>query len=149
MTYWRMQLHPDDPGGATRHAVESLAAGFIGLGFLNDPGDLTLASASALPVGQRDCLDFAGRMAVGDKVLVIVHHFPFALATIAGEYNYIRRPEPELGVWFQHFRRVEQVKYYADWVTNAHDWQRLIMTDTISILNDPQSQSYGIIQTWP
>jgi hypothetical protein len=32
MAHWRMQLHPADAGSSTRHAVESLAAGFIGLG---------------------------------------------------------------------------------------------------------------------
>jgi hypothetical protein len=149
MKYWRMQLHPDDAGGATRHAVESLASGFLGLDFVADPGDLTKAATSALPVGQRDCMGFAVGMSVGDTVLIVVHHFPFALATIAGDYNYIRCPEPELGVWFRHFRRVSDVKYYADWVTNAHDWQRLVMTDTFSILNDPNSQSYRLIQDWP
>src|SRR2546422_8310978 len=30
MTYWRMQLHPNDSSQAMRYAVESLASGFIG-----------------------------------------------------------------------------------------------------------------------
>jgi len=33
MTYWRMQLHPNEPGEALKHSVESLVAGFIGLDF--------------------------------------------------------------------------------------------------------------------
>src|SRR5438132_5661827 len=145
MTYWRMQLHPDDATHAVQHAVKSLAAGFIGLGFLHDPGDLMLVNSAALQRGEKDYVEFARRMAIGDKVLIIVHHFPFALVTIAGDYNYVRRPEPEIGVWFNHFRRVSDVKYYGDWVTNAHDWQPLTMTDTISILDDPHSQSYRLI----
>jgi hypothetical protein len=148
MAYWRMQLHPDD-GTGTRHAAESLAAGFIGLDFSQHRGDMTLiTNPASLPQGERDYLDFALRMAVGDKVLVIAHHFPFALATVFGEYNYIRKPVPEIGVWFRHFRRVEGVKYYGDYITNAADWQRIVMVDTISILNDPNSQSYNLIQSW-
>jgi len=68
---------------------------------------------------------------------------------VVGEYNYIRTPVPEIGVWFRHFRRVSEVKYYGDWVTNPADWQRLVMTDTISILNDPNSLSYRLIEEWP
>ncbi len=150
MAFWRMQLHPDDSGRGSRHSAESLSAGFIGLDFGQDRGDMTLIQNPAiLPQGERDYLDFAHRMVVGDKVLIIAHNFPFALATVAGEYNYIRTPVPELGVWFRHFRRVSDVKYYGDWVTNAADWQRLIMTDAISILNDPTGQSYRLIQAWP
>lgn len=33
-------------------------------------------------------MDFAKNMSVGDKVLIIVHHFPFAVVTVDGEYNY-------------------------------------------------------------
>ena len=60
-------------------------------------------------------------MSVGDRVLIIVHHFPFALATVLGEYNYIAAPEPALGVWFRHFRRIDKGAraYFADRVTNA------------------------------
>ena len=149
MALWRMQLHPAD-GSGTRHAAESLAAGFIGLDFGQDRGDMHLiANPSMLPQGERDYLDFAGKMTQGDRVLIIAHHFPFALVTVSGDYNYIRRPERELGVWFRHFRRVSDVKYYGDWITNPADWQRLVMVDTISILNDPDKPSYQLIQSWP
>ena len=40
MAYWRMQLHPDNASEAARHSVESLAAGYIGLDFATDVGDL-------------------------------------------------------------------------------------------------------------
>lgn len=150
MAFWRMQLHPADAGSGTRHAAESLAAKFIGLGFKTDPGDLTLITdAASLPQDQSDYLDFAQKMAVGDKVLIVSHHYPFALVTVDGDYNYIRRRVPEIGVWFRHFRRVKDVKYYFDWMTNPANWQRLVMTDTISILNDPNSLSYRLIQDWP
>lgn len=87
-------------------------------------------------------------MKVGDTVLVIAHHFPFALATIAGDYNYIRFPAPEIGVWFRHFRRVKDVRYYGDLETNAHNWNKIVMTDTISPLRDPSSKSYRLIVKW-
>lgn len=61
-------------------------------------------------------------------MLIISHHFPFALATVAGDYNYIRQAVPEIGVWFRHFRRVKEVQLYSDRVTNAANWQQLKMT---------------------
>ena len=87
-------------------------------------------------------------MVPGDRVLIIAHHFPLALATVTGEYNYIRQPEPEIGVWFRHFRRVGDIRHYADRVTNAATWQQLTMTDTISPLRDPNSASYKLIAAW-
>lgn len=148
MAYWRMQLHPAAPGEATRHAVECLGAGFVGLDFAADVGDLTQASKDKLPEGQRDYLLFANEMTEGDQVLVIVHHYPFALARVASPYNYVRRVCPELGIWFRHFRRVDGVRFYPDFVTNAQKWEQLTMTDTISPLRDPGSLSYRLIERW-
>jgi len=94
MTYWRMQLHPAAPGEALWYTVQSLAAGYIGLDFdTNEPdvGDLLSPQArqDSLPEKQRDYWAFAHEMAEEDRVLIIVHHFPFALVRVAGPYNYI------------------------------------------------------------
>lgn len=148
MAYWRMQLHPDRPKEALRYCVESLAAGYIGLDFRQDIGDLMKADRTCLPENQSDYWLFAHEMGVGDTVLIIAHHFPFALATVSGEYNYIRRTSPEIGVWFRHFRQVKDVRYYGDFVTNAGKWRQLKMTDTIAPLRDRQSQSYLLIEEW-
>ena len=148
MTYWRMQLHPNASSQAMRYAVESLASGFIGLDFGRDPGDLRKVKRAALPTAEQDYWDFANSMAKSDKVLVIVHHYPFALATIDGDYNYITEPVSKLGVWFRHFRPVVDVQYYADRVTNVTEWDQFTMTDTISILKDPKSKSYLLIDEW-
>ena len=148
MTYWRMQLHPDKPGMSLKYCSESLAAGFIGLDFAAEVGDLHRTTQSKLPQKQKDYWAFAHEMDIGDPVLIISHQFPFALVIISGEYNFIRRPEPEIGVWFRHFRRIKNAKYYADLLTNAHKWEHLKMTDTISPLRDPQSKSYRLIQRW-
>lgn len=148
MTYWRMQLHPGEPENAAAHAIRSTAAGFIGLDFRHDTGDLRAAAQDALPAGQKDYWAFAHEMKIDDKVLIIVHHFPFALVTVDGDYNYIARTEPELGVWFRHFRRVREVRYFADYVTNASSWEQYTMTDTISVLRDPGSKSYRLIEEW-
>jgi hypothetical protein len=148
MAYWRMQLHPAQPTRSAQYAYQSLAAGFIGLDFIADVGDLMRAKQADLLPGQKDYWAFAHGMAVGDTVLIIAHHFPLALATVAGEYNYIRQPVPELGVWFRHFRRVTDVRYQADRTTNAAAWQKLTMTDTISPLHDPKSASYMLIAGW-
>jgi hypothetical protein len=143
-----MQLHPNEPAEAVRHCVESLAAGYIGLDFSDEAGDLRETTQSELPENQRDYWAFAHEMGPEDRVLVIAHHFPFALATVAGDYNYIRTPAPEIGVWFRHFRRVEDVRYYGDFVKNAHAWESITMTDTICPLRDPSSMSYQLIQAW-
>lgn len=54
MTYWRMQLHPSEPGEALKHCVESLAAGYIGLDFKDEVGDLKETEQSTLPDGEKD-----------------------------------------------------------------------------------------------
>jgi len=139
-----MQLHPNEAESAAYYASESLSAGFIGLDFATDVGDL-LAEEHQTD-RQKDFVAFAKDMQKGDKVLIIVHHFPFAVVTVDGDYNYIRRTEPELGVWFRHFRRVKDVIYFADYNTNAKSWEQYIMTDTISLLRDPNSKSYKLIE---
>lgn len=146
MTYWRMQLHPNHREAAVRYTVESLAAGYIGLGFNTDPGDLTKLQKNEYSGGQQDYLRFAHEMEVGDPVLIITHHFPFAVAEVEGEYNYIRNPVSDLGVWFRHFRAVTKVRYYGDHQTNSHESERLTMTNTISPLRDPDSKSYRLIR---
>lgn len=148
MNYWRMQLHPADPKRAGFHAAQSLCAEFIGLDFEQDEGDLMRATRQNLPAKHRDYWGFAHDMVRGDKVLIISHHFPFALATVDGDYNYIRQPVPEIGVWFRHFRRVKDVQLYSDRVTNAAKWEQLKMTDTLARLQDTHSQSYQLIDSW-
>jgi hypothetical protein len=131
--------------------VESVAAGFVGLDFEVDPGDLTNVGRAQLPQGQTDYWDFAHLLSPGDPVLIIVHHFPFALVAIEGAYNYIKEPDPNIGVWFRHFRRIDRTKtkYYADLVTNAKSWDQMTMTDAIAILKDPAGKSHQLIATWP
>ena len=146
MTYWRMQLHPNDPDRAMHYTSRSLAAGFIGLDFIKEVGDLNRAKYEQIPKKQKDYIAFCTEMKRGDKVLIIVHHFPFAVATVAGDYNYILRTEPELGIWFRHFRRVKDVMYFPDYRTNAKSWEQYKMTDTISILKDPKSKSCHLIK---
>lgn len=85
-------------------------------------------------------------MVEGDSVLIIAHHFPFAVAEVAGPYNYIREPVPHLGVWFRHFRAVENVRYYAEHYTNARDWEQVRMTDTISPLRKDDTISFKLIE---
>jgi len=148
MTYWRMQLHPAEPGEALMHSINSLAAGFIGLDFSSDVGDLRMTTKGRLPEQQKRYWPFAHEMSARDRVLVFAHQFPFALATVDGDYNYIRTPEPEIGVWFRHFRRVRDVRYYGDFIKNAHNWETITMTETITPLREPSSRSYQLIEEW-
>jgi len=146
MNYWRMQLHPNEAESAAYYTSQSIAAGFIGLDFATEVGDLLAEEHQNILDTQKDYLAFAKEMQPGDKVLIILHHFPFAVVTVDGDYNYIRRTEPELGVWFRHFRRVRDVIYFADYITNAKSWEQYTMTDAIAVLRDPNSKSYRLIE---
>jgi hypothetical protein len=143
-----MQLHPNFAGQSARHAAESLSAGFIGLDFRSDVGDLHRAVYEDLPVEEKVQWAFAHEMVEGDRVLIFVHHYPFALARVAGPYNYIRIPVPEIGVWFRHFRRVDDIRYYSDFRTNASTWKPLTMTATLTPLRDGGSASKLLIDEW-
>lgn len=146
--YWRMQLHPGGSTDRTRLACESLAAGFIGLDFGEPIGDLLVQEKENLPENHKHYWHFAHTMAVGDRVLIMSHNLPLALCQVADEYNYIRRPEPELGVWFRHFRRVRNVSYFADVFPNSDDWKGMVMTGTINPLKNPDTQSRQLIAEW-
>jgi hypothetical protein len=143
-----MQLHPNRPGGSARHSAESLSAGFVGLDFKWDVGDLLRAHYEDLPKEEKNQWAFAHEMAEGDYVLVFSHHYPFALARIDGAYNYIRTPVPEIGVWFRHFRRIADVRYYSDFKTNASAWKPLTMTATLTPLRKGESGSQQLIDEW-
>lgn len=148
MTYWRMQLHPSESEGAIKHTVESLSAGYIGLDFAVDIPDLKTVAQSKLPENQRNYWAFGNEMKVGDYVLLFAHHFPFALARVSGEYNYVRSAVPELGVWFRHFRAVEDVQYFGDFNTDARAWPKITMTATITPLRKTDTESYQLIERW-
>ena len=64
MAYWRMQLHPGDSKHAIKHSIESLAAGYIGLDFYRDTGDLMKKLKESLPNNQNDYWDFAHKMEI-------------------------------------------------------------------------------------
>lgn len=148
MNYWRMQLHPSDSKRAVAHSMKSLGLGYIGLDFANPPGDLTDVAVHQIDRTQRDYWEFAHTMQVGDLVLVIAHHYPCALVEVRCDYNYIRNPEHEIGVWFRHFRRVKVLGYYADYNINPATWEKTIMTDTISVLHSSDGISYQLIERW-
>lgn len=148
MTYWRMQVHPGDSVNAIKHTVESISAGYIGLDFITDIPDLTTISQETLPENQKIYWAFAHEMKIGDHVLLFAHHFPLALVRVAGDYNYIREKAPEIGVWFRHFRKIDDVRYYGDYITDARKWEYLTMTATITPLRDPNSASYKLIDEW-
>jgi hypothetical protein len=143
-----MQLHPNYPGGSVRHSAESLSAGFVGLDFKWDVGDLLRARYDDLPQEEKVQWAFAHEMKEGDLVLVFCHHYPFALTQIKGPHNYIRIPVPEIGVWFRHFRKIDAVHYFSDYKTNVSQWKPLTMMGTLTPLRDPESGSKKLIDEW-
>ena len=149
MNYWRMQLHPNDSAKAILHSTRSLGRGYIGLDFTDpSPGDLMVGDRAAITQSQRNYVCFADTMDVDDLVLVVAHHYPHALVKVKGNYNYIRGPRKELGVWFKHFRRVKVLGYYADYETNPANWMRTRMPNTISVLHDRSRPLHKLIEKW-
>lgn len=148
MTYWRMQLHPNEQERAAEHAAKSLSAGFVGLDFLQDVGDLERAEKSSLRRSEKCYWGFAHEMKKGDWVLIYAHNFAFALAEIWGPYNYIKTPVPQIGVWFRHFREVRNVRCYSDFRKDAHKWDRSTMTATITPLRREDTASKKLIEAW-
>ena len=148
MTSWRMQLHPNFPGGSTRLSAESLSAGFVGLDFGTDVGDLHRVNRKDLPKKEKNYWAFAHEMAEGDRVLIFSHHYPLALARVAGPYNYVRNPVPQIGVWFRHFRAVDEIRYYSDYKKNAANWKPLTMTATLTPLRKNDSASQQLVDEW-
>ena len=79
-------------------------------------------------------------------MLIIAHHYPFAVAEVSGDYNYVRNPVPRIGVWFRHFREVKNILYYGDHFTNASAWEQVRMTDTLSPLRRDDTKSFKLIE---
>ena len=157
MAYWRMQLHPGEPSDALSRTVTMLAAHFIGLDFGyvpgltpadEDVGDLLRESPAPVSEGQRSYRAFATEMKEGDRVLIMVHNFSFALCRVAGGYNYVREIPEELRIWFRHYRRVDDVRYYGDFVKDAHSWERIPMANAIGPLHDQNGAAFRLIQRW-
>jgi hypothetical protein len=154
-----MQIHPGDfRNRAAGYAVQALAREVVGFSFWPDPGDLRRVELSSLPDNvKKPEVGFATEMNVGDKILVVVHHNPFALATVASGYFYLTSPPswewgkvvlPELGIGFNHFRRVKDVLHYADYKTNPHKWQRIKTPMTIQMLTDSDGEARELIERW-
>jgi hypothetical protein len=143
-----MQLHPNSAGESAQLAAESLSRGFIGLDFKEDVGDLERVDKKALSRKEKVFWLFAHEMKEGDFVIVYVHNYPFALARVAGPYNYIKTPVPQIGVWFRHFRQVDRVHYYSDLRTNPKAWDKSVMTATITPLRNDETQSQKLVSEW-
>jgi len=149
MNYWRMQLHSSDSEHATRHTFRCLAAGYVGLDFHADVGDLMKVEREAItPSTQRHYHDFAWKMEDGDFVLVVVRNEPFALVRVAGEYNYTTTPST-LGVWFRHFRAIgrDSMAFWDDRRGRSQSADHAPMAGTLQIVN-PGTLACDVIEDW-
>jgi hypothetical protein len=72
MTYWRMQLHPNDSEKSIKYTSESLSACYIGLAFSSDPGDLEVNEPLESHQGNNEYLywQFAREMQIDDIVAI-------------------------------------------------------------------------------
>lgn len=133
MSYWRMQLHPNEPEFAAYYTVQSLARGFIGLDFAEDPGDLERLDVSELEANPNNIRGFVTEIQRDDYILISLHHQPFALATDIGSYNYIKNHVAELDIWFRHFRQAGTISYYSDVFGRIREEEsHLVMTNTFA-----------------
>jgi hypothetical protein len=148
MTYWNMQLHPATPDKALLCTVQSLSSSLVGLDFPQaDVGDLSRPDCDRAMLRRADrvCIRFATEMSDGDRVLVFVHNFPFALCRVAGPYTYVQ--EPVLGLW-RHFRKVDDLRFLWDHIKNPHAWPRIPMAWPLVPLRQMHTASYQIIEDW-
>ncbi len=148
MIFWRMQLHPGDSGQAAQHSIRCISSGFIGLDFETDVGDLRKLTKENLPKGHRTYLAFAKEMKPLDIVLIYVHNYPFALLKVKSKYYYTTSSIPEIGIWPRHFRRVELLQYYSDYIKNPRKWKKSTMTETLTPLRDKNKSTYILISGW-
>jgi len=142
-----MQLHPDFGARSVEYAASCITRGIIGLDFNSDIGDLR-GTPCTIPDGQKGYRLFESEMEVGDHVLVQSHHYPLALVEIASDYAYIPNSKEAFGIWCRHIRMVRNTSFYADYVTNPLNWERIPMTDTISPLRDSDGKAFQLIDTW-
>lgn len=154
MNYWRMNLHPNESMKSISHTTASLTANYIGLGFLNDPGDLEISSP--LPIHQSNneftYWQFYAELKIGETVAIFAHNLPFALVQVSGEYNYIKSPMPESGLWFNHFRKIENLRYFLDEYT-FEKWINFFENPpptqmTIQRHSDTSKPIYKFIEAW-
>lgn len=159
MKYWRMNLHPTDEKLQMKCVTESLAAGFIGLGFDvgADPGDLDKINPDDPRVSPQANKTYWSiqKIEQNDFVAIFAHNEPIALVKVIEEYNYIKKSLPELGIWFNHFRRIERdkINYFAD--LDSYKQKELITLygDNITKMTiqghqDPEKEIYQFIEKW-
>jgi hypothetical protein len=148
MNYWRMQLHPDDSEFAAVYTINSLANGFIGLDFAQDPGDLEKNNPDSLERKTNNIFGFVYEITTNDIIAIYLHNQPFAIVEEIEEYNYIKKPIAEVNIWFRHFRKFKSVSYYSDvYGRIKEEHKSLIMTNTFSRVST-DSETGKLIQDW-
>lgn len=148
MSYWRMQLHPNDAEYASFYTINSLANGFIGLDFGNDPGDLEKLKECELEKTPNNIYAFVKEITRTDVVIIFLHHHPFAIVRNVEEYNYIKQPIDEVNIWFRHFRKFKDISYYSDVFGTIKDEHKNIkMSNTFSGVSE-DSETGKLIQGW-
>jgi|CXWL01.1.fsa_nt_gi hypothetical protein len=151
MANWKMQIHPSSQDGqACEYAIEALSDGLIGLDFRfdDDEGDLRLKTKEQIKdTTRRFYYAFCDEMKVGDHVLIVSHNYPFALCRVSSEYHYVTHAEV-LGHWFRHFRYVEVLAYYRDYIVNPKEWPMIRTPNAISPMRDQDTVEYQLVEQW-
>ena len=69
--------------------------------------------------------------------------------SVAGPYEYVREIAPERKTWFHHFRRVDDIRYYGDFVTNARAWKPIPTPMTIGRIDaHGRGSVFQLIREW-
>lgn len=145
---WRMQLHPNESSRSMEHTTRCLAAGYVGLGFDNDPGDLAALPASDLDTKTNNIHAFVHEIQREDRIVIFSRNRPLAMVSDIGPYNFIREPVPELRIWFRHFRQFSKLSWYADAIGNTPPEPQIVMTNTFSGAS-PDSETGKLAMRWP
>jgi hypothetical protein len=127
MTYWHMQLHPNNPNfNREREILEQKQV--IGV---DDRSD-----------GEKKIDLFKLAMSIGDIVLIKLGAQPIALVEVTGEHEYIKQVNDDLD-WFPHRRNIKVIAFMDD-VKNDFPYPRGTLKKSVTI----DTPTYQYINQW-
>ncbi|MFZ2969453.1 MAG: AAA family ATPase [Sulfuricurvum sp.] len=135
MTYWHMQLHPNDQGWGREKELLSLKPSVIGLGDWK--------------AGKSQILSFNHEMQIDDIVLIKHGAQPIALVKVIGEVidtnKVIKRVENDFNplAWFCYRREVKVLGYAPE---NSHDFPS--PRGALKKAKNPSTPTYQYIAKW-
>ena len=151
MTYWKMQLHPSgDCRDSFMLAIDALSKKLIGLDFRfdDDEGDLRLKHKDQIKdTTRKSYYAFCDEMQIDDHLLIVNHNYPLAICRVTSDYRYVTDSKV-IGLWFRHFRSIDVLDYYRDYIPNPQNWEMIITTNAISPMRSKDTAESQLVTQW-